>query len=517
MSNSLATNAVVPKAIDTQYYLRASKNGFPINGQVPRTYQIYTGTGNETITYDGSNEIRVFGGTLTGDLIISLGSLQSTRNWVGRTVTLNIIAPITRSVTVTTGGALISINGTALQQLSHVIPGDGNSKSITIYFHTPNSISLDYGAASVVTLAPKLPQMSTLLTTYPYGQITGASLPVFSIPDSGTYDVVVNSLNKQTEGYLDNVTTSITGPGVQNLFLVYYPASGRTETTDVTGYITKSGEYFGSFTVQFSPILTGVYEAPYVVGSSAAGGLSMYSLDSVDNTKIAITSNGFPVDLGANLRSIATSIRNNVVFFVSSTSNTTIRFYSFNTGFSTVFLNVASAGVAYWTVGATILDIAFDERENCLFVLPNLPTAILLRIPVLPVDEIANPGGFPRPGHFMSRTLTFPGTTALFSLAVCPITSAIYIASRPAATNNIIQAFSGFNSFVPLNAFVHPSVNTGRTAIAFTPKGKLCSLYESSNILEFVSDFVPGTWTGALVVSAFSVSLSQSCYGWVQG
>ena len=81
MTSSLATNAVVPNNITTPYFLKSTKDGVPINRQVPRTYQVYAGTGNQTIDYDGSNEIIINGTFLTGPLIINFGPIKALRNW----------------------------------------------------------------------------------------------------------------------------------------------------------------------------------------------------------------------------------------------------------------------------------------------------------------------------------------------------------------------------------------------------------------------------------------------------
>ena len=51
MTSLLALNARLPSAISRKRYLKADKEGVPLDKQVPRTYQVYEGTGGETIDF----------------------------------------------------------------------------------------------------------------------------------------------------------------------------------------------------------------------------------------------------------------------------------------------------------------------------------------------------------------------------------------------------------------------------------------------------------------------------------
>lgn len=518
MTNVLATNAIVPKKIDTPYFLKATKQGFPISGQVPRTYQRYTGTGNQTITYDGSNEITVVGQTLVGPLIITLGPAQMIRNMVGRTVTLNVSAPISQTITLNSSPAFMKINGTGLQQLSHVIPGDNISKSITIYFQSETFINVDYGAASAsLGIVPLLPETISLTSSYVHGMSTPFGLPSVYIPDNETYDVTFNELEETYEGHLEPITTSVTGPGTQILSFVFTPAPRRTDSTAITGYLSSGGQYYGSFSMRLNPILRNVLDVGYFTGANSDGTLAMYDpLVTPAFSELANDPNGSIIELGADLLCHTVSLEDSLIFFVRSTSQTIIRFFSIATRVEGVVIDVSSLPIGGWTTGAKIIDLAYDEATDALYALPNGPTSLLCRIPICRYN--VNDPTTVRTGTIISRALTITVGSTVFSMAVCPFTGTLYFAFRTAVSNNIIQIYHSFDAMAAGGQFTHPSINTGRTSIAYNPRGQLIAHYEWNNSVYYLpggNTITPPAFVFAYNTPVFHTSLSHNGYGWL--
>lgn len=519
MTNVLATNAIVPKKIDTPYFLKASKQGFPISGQVPRTYQRYTGTGNQTINYDGSNEITVIGQLLVGPLIIDLGPLQNIRNMVGRTLTLNIVAPINQAITINSSPAFMMINGTALQQLSHVIAGDNLSKSITIYFQSETYINVDYGASATASVVPSsLPEAISLSSTYVYGTFNTFTIPSVYIPDTTTYDVTFNALEPRQEGELVPITTTVTGPGTQSLSFTYTPSARRTAGTSVTGYLSSAGQYYGSFNLRINPILNNVGDIGFFTGANTNGTLAMYDiLSPPGGARTAYDANGAQVNLGANLLCYTVDVEDSLVFYVLSTSNTTVRFFSYMSDHGGVLIKMSTLPVGYWTGGATILDMAYDDREHSLLVMPNNIAGQLCRIPILPYD-VNNPTVV-RTSNLSSRALTLPAGSTPYAMEVCPATSSLYFAYKGSVYNNTIQIYHSFNSMDAGSQYTHPTIGTGRTSLCINSRGQLIAHYEADNSVNYVANAsgmstVPGSWVTAFTAPAFYSSLSRNCYGW---
>ncbi len=80
MTSTVATNFVSSK-LKRKHYLETNVQGQPLQGQVPLTYQVYNGTGNETVTYDGSNAFVLDSTLADGPLTIDFSAMG---NWLGR-------------------------------------------------------------------------------------------------------------------------------------------------------------------------------------------------------------------------------------------------------------------------------------------------------------------------------------------------------------------------------------------------------------------------------------------------
>ena len=94
MTSSFATNFVEDK-LSRVRYLRVNENGQPLQGQVPLTYQRYSGNGNTTITYDGSDVIVISSALSAGALTIDFSAMN---NWLGRSAQVIVQTALTNSV-----------------------------------------------------------------------------------------------------------------------------------------------------------------------------------------------------------------------------------------------------------------------------------------------------------------------------------------------------------------------------------------------------------------------------------
>lgn len=88
MTSPLATNAVS----SINHFLEADKEGLPLQGQVGRTVEIYTDTGNETVNPLGKNTFIVENNLSAGDLTIAFTEDQVERDFVGREIKFIITA-----------------------------------------------------------------------------------------------------------------------------------------------------------------------------------------------------------------------------------------------------------------------------------------------------------------------------------------------------------------------------------------------------------------------------------------
>ena len=248
MTSLTSKNASLTPATTKIHYLLADKNGFPLNRQVPKTYQEYRGVGGETITYDGSDELVIYADLLTGNLIINFGSgtVSSFMDLIGRSVVIQVNGATNRTITLNTAPIFMKINGTALTQLTNVIPGDGKSKSITMYFNSVNQINIDYGASSsaVVPVTPTALQGKTIVINGEYQSpvfitptqtaiggtppYTWSGPPTFGDPPDYSGSLIANTYYPPTRRPSDyyssfpiNVTDSL-GATTQSM-VVYYP------------------------------------------------------------------------------------------------------------------------------------------------------------------------------------------------------------------------------------------------------------------------------------------------------
>lgn len=132
MTSPLATNAVILNANDVQYYLRATKEGQPLDGQIPTTTQTYTGVGGVTIVPTGANNLHV-SGPLTGPLVINC---TSRFNFINRTLMVTVAPGVGQSVTISLPAApyLTHVKGSAAAVITHVLAASANAQEVTVQF-----------------------------------------------------------------------------------------------------------------------------------------------------------------------------------------------------------------------------------------------------------------------------------------------------------------------------------------------------------------------------------------------
>jgi len=528
MTSLLGKDATVPLAIDKYRYLKADKNGFPINKQVPRTYQNYTGTGG-SLNYNGANEIRINGSILTTPLIIVFGPSAKILDCIGKSVTINIYQPNTQTVTLNTSPALMSITGTSLLQATHIIPVDQKAKCLSLYCSSQSSWVLDYGASSTSVVVSTEPRAGTLTIEYPYGTDSFISLPTFFLPDNTTYSLLYNDPEETKEGTIEPLAGTITGPGIQYNDFIYRPAPRRTETTIITGQLQVA--FLGiprlSFNCILKPILRNVYDHEYFIACNSDSTTSMYDpVIDTGSSPLAVDVNGNNVMTDTDPLAIAVDIADSLLFFVTQANNTLIRWKSFTSVKKGDLLDVTTQPVSRWPSG-TIQDIAFDEKTSTLLVLSTngANPAKVMGIPIKPYDN-SNPGNVEMGPVTCSSTFNFGVGSIPYSIAVCPISSTAYIAVRTNPTTILITQLFPYPAFLgPVgNSWVFPLITTGAVAITCTALGTLLLHFEATKELYRVVN-TGGINTGSptsdvallYTLPQFHKSLSPNCYGWRQG
>lgn len=118
MTSVYATNFVDP-GLDPTHYLRVTKEGIPIQGQVASSYQTYTGTGNTTINYDGSDCLVIDSTLSAGDLTVSFSPLY---NFFGRSCDIVVTRLLANDLILDFGTGQIIVPGDTSVLNSVTIP-----------------------------------------------------------------------------------------------------------------------------------------------------------------------------------------------------------------------------------------------------------------------------------------------------------------------------------------------------------------------------------------------------------
>ena len=104
MTNPLANNAVLP-GLERRHYLEATKEGLPLQLQVPVTVQQYTAAGGVSIVPTGTEVLYVNSTLATGALNLDLTDNQDYNNMIGRKLVVYVSPAAGAAVTIDiTGG-----------------------------------------------------------------------------------------------------------------------------------------------------------------------------------------------------------------------------------------------------------------------------------------------------------------------------------------------------------------------------------------------------------------------------
>jgi len=150
MSSSLATNAILP-GLSPIFPLQGTKEGYPLQGQIPKSIQTYAGVGAESIVPDGS-DILFISGTMAGALVIDLTSTANYTNMIGRSLT--VIATDDHVGTITldiTGGGRSFLSSVAAEVGDQALVATTVPTTFTVYFVNALFAGIHHG--TTVTIA----------------------------------------------------------------------------------------------------------------------------------------------------------------------------------------------------------------------------------------------------------------------------------------------------------------------------------------------------------------------------
>lgn len=165
MTSRFATNYQFNKQGQVNY-LQVNRDGQPLQGQVPLTYQVYSGDGNETITYNGSN-VLVLDTTLPGgDLTIDFSAMN---NWCGRSMQLIIFRSLLNDCIMDFGAGEI-----------YYPPFAGSAHTMTVLASQSPTV------AEMCFINPTTAVVTDNPTISPANIIPGASNQVFVTNPAGT-------------------------------------------------------------------------------------------------------------------------------------------------------------------------------------------------------------------------------------------------------------------------------------------------------------------------------------------
>lgn len=131
MTSTLSKKALVPRAHETKYYVPADKNGFPLQGQIARTADIYTGTGG-TIICSGKSDLFV-NAVLTSVLVVDM---QDISELVGRIISVTVRPGATQIVRLLfpAAGYTVYVDGGAAAVTQYDIAVSANAQNVQVVF-----------------------------------------------------------------------------------------------------------------------------------------------------------------------------------------------------------------------------------------------------------------------------------------------------------------------------------------------------------------------------------------------
>lgn len=94
MTSEYATNYLDPN-LNTRYFLETDKNQRPLQKQVPKTYQTYTGVGNENLVYNGA-DVLIINTTLAAG-VLTIDFTQN-KNLYGKMLEMIMLQPALNNI-----------------------------------------------------------------------------------------------------------------------------------------------------------------------------------------------------------------------------------------------------------------------------------------------------------------------------------------------------------------------------------------------------------------------------------
>lgn len=131
MTSSFSKKAIVRRPHETEFYLKADRNGNPLQGQIPRTADIYTGTGG-TIVCSGKSDLFV-ANVLSSMLIVNM---QDTPELIGRGITVTLRPALTQTVRLLfpSAGYTVYVDGASAAVTQYDIATSANAQSVEVIF-----------------------------------------------------------------------------------------------------------------------------------------------------------------------------------------------------------------------------------------------------------------------------------------------------------------------------------------------------------------------------------------------
>lgn len=546
MSNDLANNAVLLDPIDKPRYLAADKSGFPLNKQVPRTVQVYEGTGGEQIIYDGSSDILIKADDLVGDLEIILGpEIQNIRNLVNRCLSIQICGRTGNTISVDSQPVSMRINGTTAVESYHNIIGDNNSKTVTLYFSEEEYINLDYGAA-VGTIIP--PGAGGIQTITNIG--AGQTIATNNSPTNVDLKSIVGGNNIRTSNnattitvlsivptaapvsifydYMNPITVNFTGsyqtPDILNASIVEPPAFDEGTVTILTSVtftftpaprltrsvlivvrLTFNSGTFTTLVIKLQPRLTFSTDTNRdlsLATTTTDGALYQYDLQAF-TLKPMINYDLTPVVLPGVCTCISMNVADNILYYVLSATPTVIEYYDFVTKLQGLAVpNITTVGG--WSFGAIIASMCYDQISNVLYAIGDINTGRILAFPAIPFDR-----GFGGP---------FFGASASYSSPFIPVTGNIqqhieidsanktlYGVVDPSAGDTQLRQLNGISGAATTNAII--TVSSNQSAHCFI--GASGRLYVRGDTLKDIRRFNSGVNGGNTILFTDAVDLTD--------
>lgn len=550
MSNDLANNAELVSTITKHRYLEVDKSGYPLNKQVPRTVQVYEGTGGEQIIYDGSSDILIKADDLVGDLEIILGpEIQNIRNLVNRCLSIQICGRTSNTINVDSQPVSMRINGTTAVESYHKIIGDNNSKTVTLYFSEEEYINLDYGAA-VGTIIPSGAGGIQTITNIGAGEtiatnnsptnvdlksIVGGNnirtsnnattITVLSIvPTAAPVSIFYNYMNPITVNFTgsyqtpDILNASIVEPPafdegtvtiLTSVTFTFTPAPRLTRSVLIVVRLTFNSGTFTTLVIKLQPRLTFSTDTNMdlsLATTTTDGTLYQYNIQAF-SLKPMINYDLTPVVLPGICTCIAMNVADNILYFVLAASINVVRYYDFVTKAVGIVIPDITA-VGQWTIGSVIAAMCFDQKDNVLYVIGDNINSRIEAFNTIPFNRAL---GVPLVGAACNYASPVPNVVGTVHQDIdIDSGSKMFICTVFVSAANVTQArqLGGLSGPPTNNALISLSPNTD-AHIFFGASGRIYTRGETNKQMRRFNSGISGGGPGSVVIFTDTADLTD--------